>query len=231
MTTITFLSADLDEKEIKFDLKQKMKDVCKRYADEINQNIKHLVFYSNGKKLHKKMSVSEFIQTNQEKELYVVLMNENINSESEEEQAKSKKLKEEFLECFKQDKKVTYNQIKELTTMYGFDIKKRIDKEKKEHPENFIDIEEAIKNKDQNEKLYVIGQLGKSLKNLGIEVAIDKREGKNIEESIIMNQIISSGLLQETKYEIHFKENDINKKYAIISNEDGEQEKQIKKIS
>jgi hypothetical protein len=230
MTTITFLSADLDEKEIKFDLKQKMKDVCKRYADEINQNIKHLVFYSNGKKLHKKMSVSEFIQTNQEKELYVVLMNENINSESEEEQAKSKKLKEEFLECFKQDKKVTYNQIKELTTMYGFDIKKRIDKEKKEHPENFIDIEEAIKNKDQNEKLYVIGQLGKSLKNLGIEVAIDKREGKNIEESIIMNQIISSGLLQETKYEIHFKENDINKKYAIISNEDGEQEKQIKKM-
>ena len=45
----------------KFDLKEKMKDACKKYADEIKKNIKHLVFYSNGKKLHKKMTVSEFI--------------------------------------------------------------------------------------------------------------------------------------------------------------------------
>ena len=67
MATITFLSAELDEKKIKFDLKQKMKDVCKIYADEIKKNIKHLVFYSNGKKLHKKMTVSEFNQTNPEK--------------------------------------------------------------------------------------------------------------------------------------------------------------------
>jgi len=230
MSSITFLSADIDEKEIKFDLKEKMKDVCKKYADEIKMNIKHLVFYSNGKKLHKKMSVSEFIQTNPEKELYVVLMDEDINSESEEEQAKSKKLKERLIECIKQDIKITYNEIKELTSEYGFDCKKRIEKERKEHPENFIDIEDAIKNKDKNNKLYAIGQLGKALKNLGIEVAIDKREGKNMEESLILNQIISSGILQESKYEIHFKENDINKKYAIINNEDGEQEKQIKKM-
>jgi len=211
MSTITFLSADLDEKEIKFDLELKMKDACKKYADEIKKNIKHLVFYSNGKKLHKKMTVSEFIQTNPEKELYVVLMDEKINSESEEEQAKSKKLKDEFLQCIKnKDKVITYNQIKELATQYGVDCKKRIEKEKKEHPEYFIEIEEAIKNKDTNEKLYVIGQLGKSLKEMGIEVAIDKREGKNIDESLIINHIISSGILQESKFEIHFKENDIN---------------------
>ena len=73
MSTITFLSADIDEKEIKFDLEQNMKDVCKIYADEINQNIKHLVFFSNGKKLNKKMTVSEFIKTDPEKEIYVVL--------------------------------------------------------------------------------------------------------------------------------------------------------------
>ena len=231
MSTITFLSADLDEKEIKFDLKEKMKDACKKYADEIKKNIKHLVFYSNGKKLHKKMTVSEFIKTNPEKELYVVLMDENMNSESEEEQAKSKKLKDELLQYIKNtDKVITYNQIKELTTQYGVNCRKRIEKEKKEHPEYFIEIEEAIKNKDKDEKLYVIGQLGKSLKNMGIEVAIDKREGKNIDESLIINQIISSGILQESKFEIHFKENDINKKYAIIDNEDGEQEKQIKKM-
>ena len=54
MSTITFLSADIDEKEIKFDLEQNMKDVCKIYADEINQNIKHLVFFQMVKNLIKK---------------------------------------------------------------------------------------------------------------------------------------------------------------------------------
>jgi hypothetical protein len=231
MSTITFLSADLDEKKIKFDLKQKMKDVCKIYADEIKKNIKHLVFYSNGKKLHKKMTVSEFNQTNPEKELYVVLMDEIINSESEEEQAQSKKLKKEIFDCIIRPKKeITYEKSKELIAQYGIECKKRIEKEKKEHPEYFIEIEEAIKNKDKNNKLYAIGQLGKSLESMGIEVAIDKREGENKDDSLIINQFISSGIIQEIKYEFHYKENDINKKYSIISDEDGEQEKFVKKF-
>ena len=230
MSTITFISADLDEKEIKFDLKQKMKDACKAYADEINYNIKHLVFFSKGKKLHKKITVSEFIKTNPEKELYVVLMDENINSESEEEQAKSKKLKEEILDSIKNpNKEITYEKSKELITQYGFDSKKRIEKEKKEHPENFIEVKDAIDIKDKNNKLYVLGQLGKSLENMGIEVAIDKRDIKN-DDSIILNQIIASGILEETKYEIQFEETNINKKYAIINNEDGEQEIFIEEI-
>ena len=62
---------------------------------------------------------------------------------------------------------------------------------------------------------------------MGIEVAINKTEGKNKEDSLIVNQIISSGILQEKKYEIHLEENDINKKNAIINNENGEQEKFI----
>jgi hypothetical protein len=62
---------------------------------------------------------------------------------------------------------------------------------------------------------------------MGIKVAINKTEGKNREDSLIVNQIISSGMLQEKKYEIHLEENDINKKYAIINNENGEQEKFI----
>ena len=224
MSTIIFLSADLDEKKIKFDLKEKMKDVCKRYADEINVNIKHLVFYSNGKKLHKKMTVSEFNKTNLEKELYVVLMDEDINSESEEEKAKSKNLKKEILDYIKNpETKITYEKSKELITQYGFDCSKRIEKEKKEHPENFIEIEDAIKNKDKNDKLYAIGQLGKALENMGIKVSIDKREGKNNDDDIIIvNQFISSGILQDKRYEIHIDENDINKKYAIINNDNGE---------
>ena len=208
-----------------------MKDVCKRYADEIKKNIKHLVFYSNGKKLHKKMTVSEFIETNREKELYVVLMDEIINSESEEEQAKSKKLKEEIFDCIIRSKKeITYDKNKELIVQYGIDCKKKIEKEKKEHPEYFIEIEDAIKNKDKNNKLYLLGQLGKSLENIGIEISIDKREGENKEDSIIINQFISSGIIQEIKYEFHYKENDINKKYSVINDENGEQENFVKKF-
>jgi len=231
MSTLTFLSADIDEKEITCDLDQKMKDVCKKYAEEININIKQLVFFSNGKKLHKKMTVSELIKTDPDKEIYVVLMDEDIYSESEEEIANSTKLKNEILSSIKDTNTViTYERNHELTIQYGYDCKKRIEKEKKEHPENFINVEEAINNKENNKKLLVLGQLGKSLENMGIEVAIDKRDIKN-DESIIINQIISSGMLQENKYEIHVEDgkdiNYINKKYAIINNEDGEQEKFI----
>ena len=65
---------------------------------------------------------------------------------------------------------------------------------------------------------------------MGIEVVIDKTKGKNIDDSLIVNQIISSGILQKSKYEIHFEDDiDINKKYAIINNENGEQEAFIEK--
>ena len=53
---------------------------------------------------NKKISVNEFIKSNPEKELFVVLMDENVDSESEEEEKKekekanSKKLKEEIIE-------------------------------------------------------------------------------------------------------------------------------------
>ena len=148
MATITFLSTDIETKRIEFDLDEKMKDVCKKYAQEINKNIKQLGFYSNGKKLIKKMTVSEFNKSNPKNELFVVKMNENVDSESEEEKANSKKLKEEIIDSIKNDKKeITYEETQELIVQYGFDSKKRIEEEKKEHPENFIEIEEAIKKK------------------------------------------------------------------------------------
>ena len=116
MATITFLSTDIETKRIEFDLDEKMKDVCKKYAQEINKNIKQLVFYSNGKKLIKKITVSEFTKSNPKNELFVVKMNENVDSESEEEKkekeiekANSKKLKEEIIDSIKNDKKeITY---------------------------------------------------------------------------------------------------------------------------
>ena len=216
MSIITFLSTEIETKTIKCNLNEKMKDVCKRYAKEVKKNIKQLVFFSDGQKLIKKMSVNEFNKYNPEKELFVILMNRNIDSESEEEKANSEELKEEIIDSIKNNKKeITYEKSKELITQYGFDCKKKIEKEKKEHPENFIEIKDALENKDKDEKLYVLGQLGKSLENMGIEVAIDKREGKNNEDSLIVNQIISSGILQEKKYEIHLEEKDINYMYFL----------------
>ena len=232
--SITFLSTEIDTKTIKCSLNEKMKDVCNRYAKEVNKNIKRLIFFSDGQKLIKKLSVNDFYKSNPEKEIFVVLMDEDVDSESEEEKEKanSKKLKEEIIDSIKNDKKeITYEKTQELIVQYGFDSQKRIEKEKKEHPENFINIEDAIKKKDKDEKLYALGQLGKSLENIGIEVAIDKTEGKNIDDSLIVNQFISSGILQKSKYEIHFVDDiDINKKYEIINNENGEQEKFIEKM-
>ena len=60
---------------------------------------------------------------------------------------------------------------------------------------------------------------------------MSSKEGKNNDDSLIVNQFISSGMLQESKYEIHFEDDiDINKKYAIINNEKGEQQKFIEKM-
>ena len=209
MSTITFLSTEIDTKIIKCSLNEKMKDVCNRYAKEVNKSIKRLIFFSDGQKLIKKLSVNEFYKSNPEKELFVVLMDEDVDSESEEEKekAKSKKLKDEIIDTIKNTKKeITFEKTQELIVQYGFDSQKRIEKEKKEHPENFIEIEE-------------------------VEVAIEKTESKNNDDSLIVNQFISSGMLQERKYEIHFEDDiDINKKYAIINNEEGEQEKFIEKM-
>ena len=127
MTTITFLSVDIEEKKFDFGLEQKMKDVCEKYAQEINKNIKQLVFYSNGKKLYKKMTVADFNKSNPKKELFVVLMDEDAYSESEEEKYNSEQLKEEIIDSIKNDKKeITYEKTQELIVQYGYDSQKRI---------------------------------------------------------------------------------------------------------
>ena len=154
MSTITFLSQDIETETINYNVNEKMITVCLNYAKKVKKYIKRLIFFSNGQKLNKKISVNEFIKSNPEKELFVVLMDEDVDSESEEEEKKekeeanSKKLKEEIIESIKNtNKEITYEKTQELITQYGFDCQKRIEKEKKEHPENFIEIKEAIKKK------------------------------------------------------------------------------------
>ena len=88
MSTITFLCTEIETKMIKCNLKEKMKVVCKRYAKEVNKNYKQLVFFSDGEKLNKKISVNEFNELNPEKELFVVIMDKNVDSDSDEEKIK-----------------------------------------------------------------------------------------------------------------------------------------------
>ena len=63
---------------------------------------------------------------------------------------------------------------------------------------------------------------------MGIKVVIDKRENLKNDDYIINNQIISSGILKQSKYEIKIEENDKKKQYEVLNNEK-EQKKFIDK--
>jgi hypothetical protein len=109
--------------------------------------------------------------------------------------------------------------MQELVVQYGYDTEKKIEEEVKKNPENFINTDEALKQQNSNEKIFVLGKLGKSLENMGIKIVIDKRENLKNDDYIINNQIISSGILKQSKYEIKIEENDKKKQYEVLNNE------------
>ncbi len=117
-------------------------------------------------------------------------------------------LKTEIIEEIKSPKvNPTFDKAQEQIVQFGYLIEKEIDEELKKNPENFLDIKEALKQKDIDDQIYTLGKLGESLEKIGIKVAIDKRNSKD-KENIINNQFLSSGLINESKYEIHLKEDE-----------------------
>jgi hypothetical protein len=155
-------------------------------------------------------------------------MDINIESDSDEEKA-SIDLKKKIIDEIKNSNaNPTYDEMQELVVQYGYDTEKKIEEEVKKNPENFINTDEALKQQNSNEKIFVLGKLGKSLENMGIKVVIDKRENLKNDDYIINNQIISSGILKQSKYEIKIEENDKKKQYEILNNEK-EQKKFIDK--
>ena len=129
------------------------------------------------------------------------------------------KLEEKIIkQIVKPSKNQTYEKFQEYVLEYGYNTKKKIEQEVKQHPENFIEVKEAVKKKNTNEKLFILGKLGESLENMGIKVVIDKRENTKNNDYIINNQFISSGLIKKNKYVLHIQENDINKINQILSN-------------
>ena len=146
-------------------------------------------------------------------------MDINIESDSDEEKS-SIDLKKKIIDEIKNpNANPTYDEMQELVVQYGHDTEKKIEEEVKKNPENFINTDEALKQQNSNEKIFVLGKLGKSLENMGIKVVIDKRENLKNDDYIINNQIISSGILKQNKYEIKIEENDKKKQYEVLNNE------------
>ena len=144
-------------------------------------------------------------------------MDIDVEKDSDEE---SSNLKKNIIDEIKDITKApTYEKMQELVLQYGYDMEKKIEEEFKKNPQNFIEVEKAIKQGNTNKDLFILGKLGESLQNMGIKVAIDKREDLNDEEFIINNQFISSGIIKKNKYEIHVEENDNKKKYQILNNQ------------
>ena len=165
--------------------------------------------------------MQELKQNNDNKDIIILvkIMDIIIENDSDEENT-SKELTTKILEEIKDpNKTVNYDQVQELVLQYGFNIENKIEEEMKENPQNFIDIKEAIKQKDSKEGLYVLGKLGETLENMGIKVAIDKTD-KKTGDAIINNQFISSGIIKKNKYEFHIEEDDPDKQYKIINNID-----------
>ena len=94
-------------------------------------------------------------------------------------------LKTEIFEEIKSPKvNPTFDKAQEQIVQFGYLIEKEIEEELKKNPENFLDIKEALKQKDINDQIYTIGKLGESLEKIGIKVTIDKKNSKDKENTI-----------------------------------------------
>jgi len=210
-----------DERTISCDYNDTLKTVFKKYAKEIYKDFKQLIFFYDGEKLNKKLTVKQYktkMQKSNEDYILVKIMDIAIESDSDDEK-ESTSLRQTIIDEIKDiNKTPTYEKMQEFVVQYGYDMEKKIEKEIKKNPQNFIGVQEAVKKENSNEKLFILGKLGESLENMGIKVVIDKREDSNDDEYIINNQFISSGIIKKNKYEIHIEENDNEKKYQILNN-------------
>lgn len=137
--------------------------------------------------------------------------------EEEEELKKIEEKKKEIVKRQENNMKINKNikqeeKIKEIledmNSMGNF-MKNEIIKEKKEHPEKFIPIEEAIKSDDKDNKInFCLGVLAQNLENIGITTVIEK-ETNNSEESIkaseMIMQFIMNGFIDKKKYALFFE--------------------------
>ena len=104
----------------------------------------------------------------------------------------------------KKNKKI--NEVLEDMCIYGTITKKEIKKEKKEHPEKFIETSKALNMENQDQELFALGLISQNLENLGIETAIEKNSNPNDQDDDITSlQFFTNGLVSKKKYDLHFE--------------------------
>jgi len=97
--------------------------------------------------------------------------------------------------------------VKDMCVL-GDIMKKEIIKEKKNNPEKFISIEEAIKDEKKDGGVnFCLGVMAQNLESIGITTAIEK-EVNNSEESMKASetvlQFIMNGMVDKKKFDLHF---------------------------
>ena len=136
----------------------------------------------------------------------------NISEEDELKQLEKKK--KEIIkrqENLKRDEnKKTEEKVKEIVQdmcVLGDIMKKEIINEKKNHPEKFISIEEALKNKEKDEGNFCLAVMAKNLEDIGITTAIEKEinnDAESIKASDTVLQFIMNGMIDKKKFDLHF---------------------------
>ena len=105
----------------------------------------------------------------------------------------------------KKNKKI--NDILEDMCIYGNIMKKEIEYEKKNHPDKYIEADEALRMEKEDQGFFALGLLSKLLENIGIETAIEKdvnKDDKLSDETITCLQFLSNGMINKMKYNLHF---------------------------
>ena len=100
-----------------------------------------------------------------------------------------------------QEKKKSFL-VKETVVM-GKMMKQKIEYEKKNNPEKFIDPDENLKSDIKTNNLFPISVLAKSLEKSGISTAIEKK-ASNINVSQACLQMIFNGMSTKTKLDLKF---------------------------
>ena len=79
-------------------------------------------------------------------------------------------------------------------------MKEEIQREKKENPYKFIEIDEALKYEEKDQALFALGLLADNLRQIGMEVAIEKEQNKTdneLDEGTTVFQFISNGMISK----------------------------------
>ena len=135
MTELSFMtSTGDDERTISCDYNDTLKTVFKKYAKEIYKDFKQLIFFYDGEKLNKKLTVKQYktkMQKSNEDYILVKIMDIAIESDSDDEK-ESTSLRQTIIDEIKDiNKTPTYEKMQEFVVQYGYDMEKKLKKKLK----------------------------------------------------------------------------------------------------